>query len=87
EVISGNFGLVIDFIYPSALAGILLRLLIDERTAVYVTILLSACAGMMLQSGYAGVFQMDSALYVLFGGLTGIYLIRNGHRSIRILPI
>ncbi|MDE4083730.1 HDIG domain-containing protein [Planococcus maritimus] len=87
EVISGNFGVVIDFIYPTALAGILLRLLIDERTAVYVTILLSACAGMMLQSGYAGVFQMDSALYVLFGGLTGIYLIRNGHRSIRILPI
>lgn len=87
EVISGNFGVVIDFIYPTALAGILMRLLIDERTAVYVTILLSACAGMMLQSGYAGVFQMDSALYVLFGGLTGIYLIRNGHRSIRILPI
>ncbi|WP_211653990.1 HD family phosphohydrolase [Planococcus alpniumensis] len=87
EIISGNFGVVIDFIYPTALAGILVRLLIDERTAVYVTILLSACAGMMLQSGYAGVFQMDSALYVLFGGLTGIYLIRNGHRSIRILPI
>ncbi|MEZ0480509.1 HD family phosphohydrolase [Planococcus sp. SSTMD024] len=87
EIISGNFEVVIDFIYPTALAGILLRLLIDERTAVYVTILLSACAGMMLQSGYAGVFQMDSALYVLFGGLTGIYLIRNGHRSIRILPI
>ncbi|MBU9672815.1 HDIG domain-containing protein [Planococcus sp. CP5-4] len=87
EIISGNFGVVVDFIYPTALAGILVRLLIDERTAVYVTILLSACAGMMLQSGYAGVFQMDSALYVLFGGLTGIYLIRNGHRSIRILPI
>ncbi|MDN5709920.1 MAG: HDIG domain-containing protein [Planococcus sp. (in: firmicutes)] len=87
EIISGNFGVVIDFIYPTALAGILVRLLIDERTAVYVTILLSACAGMMLQSGYAGVFQMDSALYVLFGGLTGIYLIRNGHRSICILPI
>lgn len=87
EIISGNFGVVIDFIYPTALAGILVRLLIDERTAVYVTILLSASAGMMLQSGYAGVFQMDSALYVLFGGLTGIYLIRNGHRSIRILPI
>lgn len=87
EIISGNFEVVIDFIYPTALAGILVRLLIDERTAVYVTILLSASAGMMLQSGYAGVFQMDSALYVLFGGLTGIYLIRNGHRSIRILPI
>lgn len=87
EIISGNFGVVIDFIYPTALAGILVRLLIDERTAVYVTILLSASAGMMLQSGYAGVFQMDSALYVLFGGLTGIYLIRNGHKSIRILPI
>ncbi|MFP3423160.1 phosphohydrolase, partial [Bacillus sp. SIMBA_161] len=64
EIIRDNFEVVIDFIYPTALAGILVRLLIDERTAVYVTILLSASAGMMLQSGYAGVFQMDSALYV-----------------------
>ncbi|MBT2582339.1 HDIG domain-containing metalloprotein [Planococcus sp. ISL-109] len=87
EVISGNFDVVIDFIYPTAFAGILVRLLVDERTAVFVTILLSACAGMLLQSGYAGIFQMDAALYVLFGGLTGIYLIRSGQRSIRILPI
>lgn len=87
ELISGNFDVVIDFIYPTALAGILVRLLIDERTAVYVTVLLSACAGMMLQSGYSGVFQMDAALYVLFGGLAGIYLIRTGTRNIRILPI
>lgn len=87
ELISGNFDVVIDFIYPTALAGILVRLLIDERTAVYVTVLLSACAGMMLQSGYSGVFQMDAALYVLFGGLAGIYLIRTGSRNIHILPI
>lgn len=87
EVISGNFDVVVDFIYPTALAGILVRLLVDERTAVFVTILLSACAGMMLQSGFAGTFQMDTALYVLFGGLTGIYLIRSEHRSIHILPI
>ncbi|MGM0897111.1 MAG: HD family phosphohydrolase [Bacillota bacterium] len=87
DVVSGNFDVAISFIFPTAFAGILVRLLVDERTAVFVMILISTCAGMMLQSGYAGIFQMDAALYVLFGGLTGIYLIRNGHRSIRILPI
>lgn len=87
EIISGNFDAVIDFIYPTALAGILLRILVNERAAVLGTVALSACAGMMLQSGYAGVFQMDTALYVLFGGLAGIYLIRSKNRNFRLFPV
>lgn len=73
--VSENFELVIAFIFPTALAGMLVRLLVNERAAVYVTILISAAAGIMLQSGYSSSLQVDVALYILLGGLTAIYLI------------
>lgn len=85
--VSGNFDLVISFIFPTALAGMLVRLLVNERAAVYVTILISAAAGIMLQSGYSASLQVDVALYILFGGLTAIYLIdQDGGRG-RLLQI
>ncbi len=85
--VSGNFDLVIAFLFPTALAGMLVRLLVNERAAVFVTILLSAAAGIMLQSGYSASLQVDVALYILFGGLTAIYLIdRDGGRG-RLLQI
>ena len=85
--VSENFDLVIAFLFPTALAGMLVRLLVNERAAVFVTILLSAAAGIMLQSGYSSSLQVDVALYILFGGLTAIYLIdRDGGRG-RLLQI
>ncbi|MBT2569092.1 HDIG domain-containing metalloprotein [Planococcus sp. ISL-110] len=82
--VSGNFELVIAFIFPTALAGMLVRLLVNERAAVYVTILISAAAGIMLQSGYSASLQVDVALYILLGGLAAIYLIDRdgGHRRL-----
>lgn len=85
--VSENFDLVISFLFPTALAGMLVRLLVSERAAVFVTVLLSAAAGIMLQSGYSASLQVDVALYILFGGLTAIYLIdRDGGRG-RLLQI
>lgn len=87
SVISGNFDLVISFFFPTALAGMLVCLLVNERAAVYVTIFVSAAAGLMLPSGYSATLQVDVAFYILFGGLTAIYLIdRVGGRG-RLLHI
>lgn len=87
SAVSENFDLVISFIFPTALAGILIRLLVNERAAVFVTILVSAAAGIMLPSGYSSSLQVDIAFYILFGGLTAIYLIeRDGGRG-RLLQI
>ncbi|ANU11235.1 HD family phosphohydrolase [Planococcus antarcticus] len=85
--ISENFDLVISFIFPTALAGMLVRLLINERAAVYVTILISAAAGIMLQNGYSASLQVDVALYILFSGLTAIYLIDRDGGHGRLLQI
>ncbi len=73
--VSGNFDVIIAFLFPSALAGMLVRLVLDERAAVYVTLLVGVIGGMMLQEGNAFTMQMEITLYLLFGGLAGVYLI------------
>ncbi|MGO1059040.1 HD family phosphohydrolase [Planococcus sp. FY231025] len=83
--VSDNFDVVIAFLFPTALAGMLLRLLLNERLAVYVTFLLGAIGGMMLQEGSAVTLQMEIALYILFGGMAGVYLIERDARRARLL--
>jgi putative nucleotidyltransferase with HDIG domain len=85
NVVSGNFDVVIAFLFPTALAGMIVRLLLNERFAVYATFVTGAIGGMMLQEGSAATFQMDIALYILFGGLTGVYLIEQNDRRNRLL--
>ena len=85
--ISDNFEVVIAFLFPTALAGLVMRLLTNERLAILVTFLIAASAGMMLEGGYAATLQMDVALYILFGGLTGVYLIEKDDRRVRLLQI
>ncbi|MDN7240438.1 HD family phosphohydrolase [Planococcus sp. N028] len=85
SIVSGNFEVVIAFLFPTALAGMMTRSLINERYAVFVTFLIAASAGIMLQANYAGILEMDVALYILFGGLAGIYMIERDDRRARLL--
>ncbi|RNF41018.1 HD family phosphohydrolase [Planococcus salinus] len=85
SAVSDNFDTVIAFLFPTAMAGMIMRLLTNERLAVLVTFLIAASAGMMLEGGYAATLQMDIALYILFGGLTGIYLIEQDDRRLQLL--
>ncbi|HSP23007.1 MAG TPA: HD family phosphohydrolase [Planococcus sp. (in: firmicutes)] len=83
--VSGNFDVIIAFLFPSALAGMLVRLVLDERAAVYVTFLVGAIGGMMLHEGSAFTMQMEITLYILFGGLAGVYLIDQQGRRGKVL--
>ncbi|WKA60089.1 HD family phosphohydrolase [Planococcus shenhongbingii] len=85
SAVSGNFAVMIAFLFPTALAGMIVRMLLNERTAVYLTFLTGAIGSMMLQEGNAGTLQMDIALYIIFGGLTGVYLIEQADRRTRLL--
>ena len=85
NAVSGNFDVEISFLFPTALAGMIVRMLINERTAIFVTILTAASAGIMLQNGYSPVLHMETVLYILFGGLAGVYLIERDDRRARLL--
>ncbi|WP_303970118.1 HD family phosphohydrolase [Sporosarcina ureae] len=77
-----EFDVLIAFLFPTALVPMLIKLLINERSAVLATIITSATAGIMLQEGLAAIMQMEVALYILFGGIVSIYLLsEHGRRS------
>jgi cyclic-di-AMP phosphodiesterase PgpH len=75
-LIALNFDVMLAFIYPTALATMLVRVLANERAASVVTVMTAASAGVIFHEGYAAVLQMDVALYVLFGGFASIIFMR-----------
>ena len=77
SLIEPDFDLLIAFLFPTALASMFVKLLTNERLALMITIVNAATAGVMLQDGYAAIIQMEIALYILFGGLTSLYLLGN----------
>lgn len=85
SLIEPEFDLLIAFLFPTALASMLIKLLTNERLAITITIVTAATAGIILQDGYAAVIQMEVALYILFGGLTSLYLLGNVSRRSTIL--
>lgn len=85
SLIEPEFDYVIAFLFPTALASMLIKLLINNRTALMSSIVIAATAGLMLQDGYASIFQMEIVLYILLGSLTSIYLIGNVAKRTTIL--
>lgn len=85
SLVSDNFDVTIAFLYPTALAPMLVRSLINERFAVLMAFLTAAIAGVVFQEGYSVVLQMEIALYILFGGLAGLYMIQGAEKRSHLL--
>lgn len=84
-LIDKDFDVLLAFLFPTALAPMLVKLLTNERLAIMTTIITAATAGVMLQEGFAAIIQMEVALYILFGGVVSLYLLGNGGRRSSIL--
>lgn len=81
-LIDEQFDVQLAFLFPTALATMLVRLLLNERIAMTVTIITAAMAGIILQEGYAAILQMETMMYIMFGGLTSLYVLgKDGRRS------
>lgn len=85
SLIEKDFDVLLAFLFPTALAPMLIKLLTNERLAIMSTIITAATAGIILQEGYAAIIQMEVALYILFGGIVSLYLLGNGGRRSNIL--
>lgn len=85
SLIEPEFDLFIAFLFPTALASMLVRLLTNDRLALMISIVIAATAGVMLQDGYAAIVQMEIALYILFGSITSLYLLGSVTRRSTIL--
>ncbi|MGN7388532.1 HD family phosphohydrolase [Sporosarcina sp. SAFN-015] len=85
SLIDKEFDVQIAFLFPTALAPLLVKLLTNERLAFMLTIITASTAGIMLQEGFAAIMQMEIALYILFSGLISIYVLGNNGRRSNIL--
>lgn len=85
NIVASEFEVTIAFLYPTAMATILVRLLVHERAAAFVTVLLAGCSGIMFQENYVSVLQMEIALYILFGGFASILFMRSVEKRSHIL--
>lgn len=85
SLVSDNFDVTIAFLFPTALAPMLVRSLINERFAVLMAFLTAAVAGLVFQEGYSAVLQMEIALYILFGGFAGLYVIQGAEKRSHLL--
>ncbi|KGR74533.1 HD family phosphohydrolase [Ureibacillus sinduriensis] len=85
SLLSDQFDATIAFLYPTALATMLVRLLANEKAAVLVTVLTAASGGVIFHEGYSAVLQMDIVLYIIFGGLSSIYFMRSMEKRSHLL--
>lgn len=85
SLVIDNFDVMIAFIYPTALATMLVRLLANDRTAILITVMTAASAGVIFQQGYSSVLQMDIALYIIFGGFASLFFMHSVEKRAHIL--
>lgn len=85
SLIDKEFDVQVAFLFPTALAPLLVKLLTNERLAYMMTIVTAATAGIILLEGFSAIMQMEIALYILFGGIISIYVLGNNGRRSNIL--
>lgn len=75
----------IAFIFPAALAPMLIKVLIDEKLALFVTIVTAICGSIMFNEGVTGTFHMTIGVYILCSGIAGIMFLSNHNHRTNIL--
>lgn len=71
----------IGYIFPAAMAPLLIRILVNERFALLMTVILAACGSLVFRDEISGTIDMEIAIYFLFSGLAAIlFLSDKGER-------
>ncbi|MET0959271.1 MAG: HD family phosphohydrolase [Psychrobacillus psychrotolerans] len=85
QSVAYNFDVMIAFLIPTAMVAMLVYLLVNERAAYISNFVSAAYAGIIFQEGYTLVFQMEASLYILFGGVAGIFAMQRMQTNSQIL--
>ncbi|EIJ78917.1 metal-dependent phosphohydrolase [Bacillus methanolicus PB1] len=72
----------IGYLFPAAMAPMLIKILIDERLAVFMTITMAICGSIIFNEGITGSLHISIGIYILCSGISGIlFLSKHNHRS------
>lgn len=75
----------IAYVFPAAMAPMLIRTLINERFALIITVILAACGSIVFHDGISGTIDVEIAIYILFSGLSGVLFLSGRNERSHIL--
>lgn len=75
----------IFYIFPAAMGSMLVKILIREKPAVFMAIILSICGSIIFNGGVSGTFHIYIGIYILCSGLAGVLFLGDHNRRSRIL--
>ncbi|CAI9388560.1 HD family phosphohydrolase [Niallia sp. Sow4_A1] len=75
----------IGYIFPAAMAVMLIKILMEEKSAILVTIILAICGMIMFNEGVAGTFNVGMGIYIIASGLAGILFLNKRNQRTNIL--
>ncbi|WP_053364139.1 HD family phosphohydrolase [Bacillus sp. FJAT-27251] len=75
----------IGYVFPAAMGAMLIKVLLDERLAVFQTIITGICGSIMFNQGITGTLNVTVAIYIIASGLAGILYLRQQNQRSKIL--
>lgn len=75
----------IGYIFPAAMAVMLIKILMEEKSAILVTIIFAICGMIMFNEGVAGTFNVGMGIYIIASGLAGILFLNKRNQRTNIL--
>lgn len=75
----------IGYIFPAAMSCMLIKLLIDEKLAIYNCVFMAVCGSILFNEGITGTLNYSVGIYILFSGIAAILFLNNQQRRSKIL--
>ena len=72
-------------LYPAALGAMLIKILIDEKLAILMSIIMAVCGSILFNEGVTGTLNFSEGIYILFSALAGILFLSNQNQRSKIL--
>ncbi|MED3563747.1 HD family phosphohydrolase [Bacillus xiapuensis] len=75
----------IGYLFPAAMGGMLIKILIDEKLGILMSIILAVCGSIVFNEGVTGTLNFSEGIYILFSSLAGILFLSNHNQRYKIL--
>ncbi|RHW41021.1 HDIG domain-containing protein [Neobacillus notoginsengisoli] len=75
----------ISYLFPAAMAGMILTILIDEKLAWLTAVVQAICGSIIFNEEMTGTLNMSAGIYLLCGGLAATFLLKGQNARSKIL--
>lgn len=75
----------IGYLFPAAMGGMLIKILIDEKLAILSSIIFSIFGSVLFNEGVSGTLNFSVGIYILFSALAGVLFLSDQNQRSKIL--